>query len=177
MRLEKSKNSHGLNQMGKGQPDFMLKSDSSSGAFEADLDVDLYPLTPTIRPDRLELLTYRRPAAEKKPPNAMPSLTEQSSDFSLKALALEGRKMSLLLDFKTNASPGKYLYTVYVRVPSLNVFATPQWAKDFSSANPTPAKDPNKTLNLEKFITDLLSASVAVRQPNVVKLCLTIDRR
>jgi hypothetical protein len=176
VRFDKTVASKNLNQVSKERSEFNLKSGAEGGEFETDFDIEKHLLVPEFVLQQLELIGYRNvlPSAAS---TAASGPGEPCQDFMLKTIALDGRTLRLTLKFSSSSAPGHYLYTLYVRVPSSAPYLLPAWVKDYSSENPTPAKDANKTLNLERFISDLLTASVSVHQPNVLKLTTIIHRK
>lgn len=175
-RIQKSKSSPDLNQRDKEGREFNLRSSGSSGSFDFDLVIEKDPLSPAFDPQNLKLVGFRNSAAPKQTSVPTISSGEGNSDFTLRKINFDGRQMHLNLDFKIDAPKGTYFYTLYLRVSPVKPFVLPKWVDELSSENPTPTKDSNKTFNLERFIRDLISASVSVEQPNVAKICLTIHR-
>jgi len=88
------------------------------------------------------------------------AVEENTSDFKIKNISRDGDTFSI--DFELNFPPKAVVasYAFYFGIPQLNAFSTPEWVKSFSSENPTPDSEPNKTLNLDRFVRDLLRASI-----------------
>jgi len=83
---------------------------------------------------------------------------------------------SILSFFTTSAGINKGLnaYRIYMLVDPDSKVNLPEWVTDFNSDDPTPSKGPNKTLNLEKFVSDLVKASWVINQPKLGIAYLTI---
>ncbi len=65
-------------------------------------------------------------------------------------------------------------YEIVFLLPQLNAFAIPDWVVELSSQNPTPESDQNKTLNLDRFIRDLLRSAATINEYKVAKGYLNI---
>lgn len=93
-----------------------------------------------------------------------------NDDLELNSVQRDGDRLQLTLKLELDDPVGKCGYLVYLQAAAIGGLAVPQWVTDFSSANPSRNLDANKTLNLEKFVTDLLRASLAIHQPRIAQM-------
>jgi hypothetical protein len=185
--LVKTPNSKGIqliqNSPGRNQFNFKLLSGYAGGTFKAEIAFDRNMRTPDFLGDKLELVAYKKVALADQNAVKKGNLTEAqvngelTQDITLKEIKRDGNKIYATLDLVINGTGGNYSYLVYLKTPSINGFSLPQWVKDFSSENPSPRSDSNKTLNLEKFISDAIRADLSIYQPKVANMCINIEKR
>lgn len=61
---------------------------------------------------------------------------------------------------KPPAARGDYVYVFELVTGEVNGFVMPRWIADFTSSDPRPEHDPAKTLNLDRFVEQLIATSV-----------------
>jgi len=100
----------------------------------------------------------------------------ESGDVALQSVTRSGDvvKAALLLDI--GAPEGKYSYDVLFRTGGAGAWKLPKWVDDLSSDNPTPAQQPNRTLNLKRLVTELVDASASIHPPALAKLKLNVRK-
>ena len=97
-------------------------------------------------------------------------------DITLQEVTGSNGKLRATLGLAIADPPGTYSYQLLLRTGAINGFDVPEWVNEFSSENPTASSDPNKTLNLAKFISDLRRASSSVQQPAVAKWYVNVRK-
>ncbi|MEL7361539.1 MAG: hypothetical protein AAFN13_05670, partial [Bacteroidota bacterium] len=72
---------------------------------------------------------------------------------------------------------GRYAYLVLLETGEVNGLLPPAWVPALSTTNPSADVDPNKTLNLDRLVTDLVQAAATVQRPRLGALALTLDKQ
>lgn len=162
------------NKASRNQFNFSLKKDGTEGMIVADISSDRNTRTSGFQEERLELSALRKAVVSGQ--KEVPKDGVPTQDITLKELKHNGNKIQATLNLKLSEPAGTYSYLVYLQPSSIDGFMLPQWVKELSSDNPTPKKDANKTLNLEKFVSDLIRANSAVFQPKVAKFFITVKK-
>ena len=175
IKAGKSRESRGLNVQAtsKDEPEnlfkFVLKKENDEGLVEAEIELDRNSRTPDFAADRMELVVYKKTATGT-------DSVLVNDDLELNSVQRDGDRLQLTLKLELDDPVGKYGYLVYLQAAAIGGLAVPQWVTDFSSANPSRNVDANKTLNLEKFVTDLLRASLAIHQPRIAQMYLSVRK-
>jgi hypothetical protein len=157
---------------------FALLPKQSGGSMVADVVVkESAPGALPLRADQLELVAYRRAAAAAGPRAARPDSVE-TRDFTLERPPERvGDTLRLALRLHLADPPGTYAYKLVLRAGAAGSFANAAWVESYSSPNPTPTADPNKTLNLARFVLDLRRASTSVTRPAVAVWYVNVRKR
>lgn len=175
IKAGKSRESKGLNVQATAddEPDnlfkFVLKKENEEGLVEAEIDLDRNSRTPDFAADRMELVVYKKTAT------AADSVLVKE-DLELKSVQRDNDHLKLTLELDLDEPVGKYGYMIYLQAAAIGGLTVPQWVTDFSSPNPSKTHDANKTLNLEKFVTDLIRASLAIHQPRIAQMYLAVRK-
>ena len=107
----------------------------------------------------------------------VPDKVEETNDITAKEIkVISGNKINTKLNVTVGDAAGMYSYLVYVQPAQVNGYVLPKWVEEFSSNNPTPKNDANKTLNLKPFITGLLNANASVSQPKIGQMIININK-
>jgi hypothetical protein len=61
---------------------------------------------------------------------------------------------------KPPGAKGDYVYVFELVTGEVNGFVMPRWIADFTSSDPRPEHDPARTLNLDRFVEQLIATSV-----------------
>jgi hypothetical protein len=150
---------------------FDLLKGAGAATMLADIDITPNPNAPPFRAEGLTLTAYRRSGGGKaKVDSAV------TRDITLQGVTANNGKLHATLGLTIADPPGSYSYQLLLRTGAINGFGVLAWVDEFSSDNPTPRSDPNKTLNLAKFISDLRRASSSVQQPAVAKWYVNVRK-
>lgn len=152
---------------------FTLKKGANEGVVMAEVSFERNTRTPGFS-DKIELVAYRKAVLPGQ--KEVPKDGTATQDISLKDSKTSGNKLQTTLNLNIAHREGAYSYLLYLQPASIGGFTVPQWIRDFSSDNPIPKKDANKTLNLEKFVSDLIRANSLVYQPKVAKFFVTVNK-
>ncbi len=152
---------------------FVLLKNQRGGTVLADVALTPAPGAPPLRADQLELVAYRR--AVSGGAKARADSTE-TPDVTLQRSTQNGDSLHLTLAVNPPGTPGTYAYKLVLRTPATGGFSDPAWVTQYSSTNPTPTADANKTLNLAEFVRDMRLAASSVTQPRVAVWYLTVRK-
>jgi len=101
-------------------------------------------------------------------------LEEDIKDIIIKNKVRNSSNYNLDLELTLPPKTLAISYEIVFLLPQLNAFAIPDWVVELSSQNPTPESDQNKTLNLDRFIRDLLRSAATINEYKVAKGYLNI---
>jgi len=155
---------------------FDLKRDGTGGAIVADVTVDFEPSALPIAATTLRLIS--QPVTKSPAAGGSPGAVGSPSDISLKGKV--GAKASTFrvdLDVSILGAKGARDYDLALETGAISGFEAPAWVAGFSSENPTPNSDANRTLNLERFVLDLRRAASSVSQPLIAKWRVRINKK
>lgn len=181
LSLKKSRESKGLNNIARKSSDpdnlfrFSLRDGHEEGVIETTVEYTRNMRTPDFNASRLELLTYKKQSR----PGERNVVKDSSKTADIRMMEMtrsENGKLQGKLNLQPSGDKGYHSYLVMMNSDKINGLIVPQWVKAFSSPNPTPNQDANKTLNLEKFVNDLLRANLAISQPTVAKMYITVKK-
>ena len=174
-RLTKSKESKELSirksENGPNTFEFSLRDETRRSKFDLEINYKQKENTYGFIPSKLELETFSKTILKE---NKNSLNNNYSHNVSLSTLVNNDNKINSVLDINIPKAPGTYSYCIYIRLPLSGGYIVPEWVMQYSSDNPNPLKDSNKTLNLEKFISDLIQANITVSKPKIAKIYLTI---
>ncbi|HYI07477.1 MAG TPA: hypothetical protein VEK57_00275 [Thermoanaerobaculia bacterium] len=153
---------------GGGEADefmFDVRKNGRGGVIDAEIRIEPNPHAADFKPEAIEIIARQ----------TAPSGSE-TRDVSLQSVTRTGDllKASLLLDIA--AAEGKYSYDVLFRTRGPGALNVPKWIDELSSENPTPEKEANRTLNLKRFVTELIDASASIHRPALAKLRLNVRK-
>ncbi len=156
----------------KGSPiTYDISIDDDKGlkplTFSLKLDKGYYPPIGDMEVRVEKIMTVKGKASESQP----------TEDLKVKTVTREGETILVEVELQYPPKVDAVSYSVKFNLSKLNAFVTPDWIKGFSSDNPTPTNEPNKTLNLERFVRDLLRATASVNDYKVAKAYLHITTK
>lgn len=172
--MRKAPGSREFNAQGPTGPyefNFTLLKGQRGGTVLADVVVTPAPGALPLRADQLELVAFRRQVGKGAPRDSA-----ESADVTLQRAAQAGDTLRLALAVNPPAAPGTYAYKLVLRTAGTGGFGDAGWVTQYSSDNPTPARDAGKTLNLATFVRDLRAAASSVAQPRVAVWYLTVRK-
>lgn len=152
---------------------FNVKDKTTLIQLQAEIQFRMLPYSPQVNLSGINIIAYRKIATSKD----IPKDSTLSSDVFLKNV--EGQNDYFKAIIEINLPEPKVTYSSYLIYfyPSINNgFILPDWITEFSSDNPNPKKDQNKTLNFDRFVYDLMRANSAVNQPKIAKVYLNFNR-
>ena len=169
--LTKDRNAKHINRRSEERPNrfsFDVRKDGEGGMLLADVAVKLRPSSPDFRTEAVQMVAFRKDPGK--------SDSTRTEDLALRQVRRRGDTLAAILDLRAPRQPGSYAYRVSLITGALDGFTTPAWVRTLSSAYPSAASDPNKTLNLEKFVMDLRRAASSVHAPELARWYLDVRR-
>ncbi len=156
---------------GKNIFEFTMKEKSLEGNLQLDVSYETNKYTYHFYPQRLEIQSSKKVLLRD---SAIISDSCSANDIKIIDMKCYDEKISAILHLTVPETPGIYSYNSCLQLPIIGGYTIPDWVREFSSENPNPKKDANKTLNFEKFINDLIQANIAVVKPKVAKMYITV---
>ena len=98
-----------------------------------------------------------------------------NDEFQTVECSSEGSKITLNLLYNPKFEGKSSSYKMLYGVSALRGFKVPEAFTQYSSLNPNPTSDANKTLNLEKFVTDLIRTYMSINTGYIAKSYLYLD--
>jgi hypothetical protein len=119
-------------------------------------------------PNRIVVRAYREVKGK-----LIPADQEVTTTIGLKDGALE-----IHASIKPPPVKGDHLYVFEAVTGQINGFVVPPWVAGYTSANPRPDRDAAKTLNLDRFVEQLIAASVLDdhHQPKLARFRVLIHK-
>lgn len=153
----------------KRDPDGVFAFDLREGP-QADLLVEL-PLTfhagvSTFRPQAIEVFAERWAGG----------LAKQVSEVVVNNVTVADDRLRAECSISVPPEKGVHDYRVTLRTGSVDGFEVPDWVGEFSSDNPSAGYQPNRTLNLQRFVSGVMQSNSAVNQPALAQFFVKIKR-
>jgi hypothetical protein len=127
-----------------------LMKNRDRAAVRATLRIKPDPHSFTFRPARVSLRAFREVGGKRIPADRDVSATITPAGDSLEVAA----------SIRPPGEAGDHLYVFEAVTGDVNGFVLPSWVAGFTSSDPRPERDPAKTLNLDRFVEQLIATSV-----------------
>ncbi|GAB5534706.1 MAG: hypothetical protein Rubg2KO_09550 [Rubricoccaceae bacterium] len=173
IELDKTRDSRGINRRTSSEPDrfaFDLINDSEGGTLEETVVLTLDDAAPALNPDRLALDVYKKVRGTDGDSTA-------TDDLRITDMSASGDTLRLTLQLEPSGEDAALTYLAQLRAGDIGGLAAPAWVEALSTSSPTAEVDPNKTLNLTKFVGDLAQASASARPAVVAQFIVDVTRR
>lgn len=154
---------------------FSLKDGETTGTFEAAVRLERSSHAADFQARTLELIAYRKSSLPGTATIVQDSIP--TNDLRLASLQRTGDSLAATIDLELAEPRGIYSYLVFLQLPQHGGFELPGWIESFSSPNPTAKNDSQKTLNLKKFVIDLMRASQSLAPTKIAKFYVTVYKR
>lgn len=175
VRMKKAPRSNGLQNSSASEEGvfaFFLKSGADTGTVTASVRLRTEPSAPPVALGELRLIV------EPVKPGAKTGQVGSAPDLALRKVTIgKDGEIQAELAISTASAPGLREYDLSLATDAIKGFETPPWVAAFSSDNPTPTTDANRTLNLERFVLDLRRAASSVSPPRVATWRVRIDKK
>ena len=123
----------------------------------------------SVAPERVQLVAYRREGGSPD--------SSRTDDLALANVQADGDDLTFELTLRLDDPPGHYAYLLLFQTGDVRGLTPPAWTADLSTTNPTASQDPNKTLSLERLMSDLVQASSTVQRPVIGRATFTLTRK
>ena len=171
--LDKTRDSQELNRRaspGENAFAFDVRPEGEGGTLEGTIVLAREAAAPDVNAARLDLEVFRKVRSPQ------PTDSVRSDDLRLRSAERRGDTLGVTFDY-TLGDEGRYTYLARLRAGDIGGLVPPDWVRELSSTNPTAAQDPNKTLNLEKFVADLAQAAASAHRPVLAQFTLDVTKR
>jgi hypothetical protein len=149
---------------------------TGDGTFLAQIEIEQHPAAPQLALDRLGVTIVRRTMPRRA--GDLPGPEMPATDLMINGpLVVSGTRLTIPLRLQLPDPAGVYVYRIDLRTPSVGAFAVPRWVGDWSTDNPTPTSEPNKTINLTRFVGGLEQAASSSYQVPVARVFLQIRKK
>jgi hypothetical protein len=158
-----------------GQFDFQLVRGQSGGALDVRVSLAPRPGTPDFAEERVRLVAWRKRLGSG---GAWVDSAAAGPELAAERLERTGDTLSVRVRVDLSAlPPGRYAYRVTLDAGAIGALRAPAWVGELSTGRPGPAADANKTLNLDRFVGDLIRASSTVHPPKLASFVLTFRKQ
>ncbi len=148
--------------------EFRLRGDALGGTLNGRLSFTPAPAAVSFDPTRIELVAYRFAPGEQD--------STLTTDVEMENLRVDGNAVTFDLRLAPEGPPGTYRYLLLFRTGDGAVRA-PDWVREISTTAPSATADPNKTLNLERLVSNLAQSAATVRRPLVGREVVTLTKQ
>lgn len=152
-----------------GEYRFVVRDGFDGGILDGMLHLTPASGAARIVPSKLELAAFRRAAGSAD--------SVRTEDFTLTDVRADGDDLAFALHVDVDAPPGHYGYLLLFLAGDVDGLTPPDWVYELSTTNPTADTDPHKTLNFDRFMTNLVHASATVQRPLVGRALLSLTKK
>jgi hypothetical protein len=176
-RMQRARQAAGLNRSANGNGDFnfIMNADVADARLTAHVARAPYASAPGVNPDNLRLVVRRQEVTGEVDADAL--LRDAEPTSNLRGVEIDAVRDTARIELELQQEPGTYLYRVALEAPMPGALEAPAWVNEFSSANPSPSRDANKTLNLEPFVQGLLDAHATINRPIIALFDVQVRKR
>ena len=129
------------------------------------------PWAPEVNTDQLKLEVLRQNISTGKVKDTSVTL---STDIKIAQGTGQPNSFRGTLVYKVSNPGRNQSYQCKLYAPAIDGFNLPKWVSAFSSSDPRPDTDANKTINLDRFVMDLLKTNATIHTVNIGKFYLDI---
>lgn len=154
---------------GDGAYRFVIRDGYDGGVLDGTLRLTPRPAAAAVVPERVELAAFRRDGGAAD--------STRTRDVTLSDVRANGDDLTFELAMNVDGPPGRYAYLLLFQAGGVDGLTAPAWVRDLSTTNPTAEVDPNRTLNLERLMNDLVQASATVKRPLIGRAVLSVTKQ
>lgn len=148
---------------------FRMKEKEKEAEFNLELVLNLNPYTTTFSDKNLKTLVFKKTISSKDSVAA-------DDELILQNLKMVNNKISADIKLLNNDKAGKYAYLVYLTFDNTVSPSMPKWVKELNTETFSQGVNQNKTLNLEKLLTDISTNHITYTQPKLAKFYINIEK-
>ena len=173
VELDKTRESRGVNRRSASGPNhfaFDLINDADGGTLEGTAVLTPDAMAPALTPGRLTLDVFRKARGQGAD-------SSRTDDLRMTDVSAGADTLRFRLALAPSGEAPAVTYLARLRAGDIGGLRAPRWVRDLSTVAPTADRDPNKTLNLAKFVDDLAQASASARPVVVSQFVVDVTRR
>jgi hypothetical protein len=151
---------------------FNLRDKSKSLDLNVTLNIQTIPYLPKINYDKINVQCYYKYQTKN-------NLSKDSIPYNevyLKQISAENNTIKATLSINIPEENGIYSFLIYFQPSQTDGLIPSDWVYEFSSDNPNPLKDQNKTLNFDKFVLNLIKSAMVSFDYKIAKLYINIKK-
>ena len=149
---------------------FTMKTKESDAVFNLDLKLNTNPNIPLFKENNLKLMVFEKSSGQK---DSIPA----NDKVSIENMKLTGNRITGNIKLKNGEAAGKYGYLVYVTLDNTVPQLMPKWVLDKNTNVYAQGVNEDKTLNLDKLLTDISSNHTTFIQPKLAKFYINIIKK
>lgn len=149
---------------------FRMHEDEKDASFNLKINLSTNPYLPLFNIKNIKMLVFKKKSMDKDSVAA-------DADVVLENTKLINNILSADVKLVNNEKAGKYGYLVYVTFDNTVPLTMPGWVKAKNADVYAQGLNENKTLNLEKLLTDISVGHTTFVQPKLAKFYINIEKR
>jgi hypothetical protein len=136
-----------------------------------DIDYKAKPWSPEVNTRQAKLEVFRQNVSTGK---IKDTSVVSSNDIQLSETGGQEGNLQGVISFKVSEPVRGQAYQCRLYSPAIDGFVLPRWVTAFSSDNPRPEAGANKTINLDRFVMDLLKTNATIHTVYIAKFYIDI---
>ncbi len=149
---------------------FRMDPDAKNGLFNASVKLTPAPYIFPFTERNIKAVAFKKASGDKDSSSA-------GSDIRLAGSSFENGEYKANVALDNSGKKGMYSYAVYLVLDNTVPPPMPKWVKDLSTESYGQGINEDKTLNLEKLLTDITTIQLTERQPKLAKFYLNIEKK
>ncbi len=141
---------------------FRMDPGAKDGLFNASVKLTPAPYVFPFTEKNIKGIAYKKEGGDKDSVGA-------NSDIKLTDATFENNEYKTNVALQNNGKDGLYSYVIYLALDNTVPPPMPKWVKDLSTETYGQGVNENKTLNLEKLLTDITTIQLTERQPKLAR--------
>jgi len=149
---------------------FRMREKEKTALLNAEITLHTNPYVTEITEKNLKAMVF------KKTGNSKDSIAA-NNEVTLQNVKYAGNTIKADVNLVNNGKAGKFSYVVYLTLDNTIPPAMPKWVKEVSTETYAQGVNENKTLNLEKLLTDVSVNHITYAQPKIAKFYINIEKK
>lgn len=149
---------------------FRMKAAEKTALLNAEITLNTNPYVIKNTEKNLKAVVFKKTGNIKDSVAADNELTLQNVKFT-------GNTIKANVNLVNNDKAGKYSYAVILTLDNTIPPEMPKWVKEVSTESFAQGVNENKTLNLEKLLTDISINHITYAQPKIAKFYVNIEKK
>ncbi len=149
---------------------FRMKEKETDALLNLDIRLDIHPDAPKFGLKNLRTQVFR------KSPGSRDSVAADR-ELRLTRLTLEDNQLKGDIALHNTDGAGKYAYLVYITFDNTVPMEMPAWVLENSTDTYGQGLNENKTLHLDKLISDVVTSHTTAAQPKIAKFYVFLEKK